>query len=59
MTAWAGRLGDIFWASMMVIVLLIVGFFILRLIGNTVGKGNIVGKVATGAANLATPGGNG
>lgn len=59
MTAWAGRLGDIFWASMMVIVLLIVGFFILRLIGNTVGKGNIVGKAASAIGNAATPGGNG
>ena len=56
---WAHRAGDIFWASMMVIVMLVVGFFILRLVANTVGKGNIVGQAATKFGNLATPGGQG
>lgn len=49
-----GLLGDIFWSSMIVIGLLIAGFFFLRLLAN-VGRGTIVTRTATTVAGAATP----
>jgi hypothetical protein len=49
----ASLVGDIFWSALMVVVLLIVGFFILRLAG----RAPVVGGVASKAASLATPAG--
>lgn len=47
-------LGDIFWSSMIVIGLLIAGFFFLRLLAN-VGRGTIVTRTASTVAGAATP----
>lgn len=44
---------DIFWASMMVLFLMIVAFFVIRLV-RRVGGGTFVGRGATGIAHLAT-----
>lgn len=49
-----GLLGDIFWSSMIVIGLLIAGFFVLRLVAN-LGRGSIITRTATTVANAATP----
>lgn len=51
-----GLLGDIFWSSMIVIGLLIAGFFVLRLISNA-GRGTIVTRTANSVAAAATPAG--
>lgn len=48
----AARLaGDLFWSAMMILVLLIVGVFVLRLVGRVPALSGFVGKVE----NLATP----
>lgn len=50
-----GRLiKDIFWASMMVLVLLAIAFFTLRVVAR-LGNGTIVSRGASGLAHLATP----
>jgi hypothetical protein len=49
-------LGDVFWSAMIVLGLLIVAFFVLRVLGN-VGRGTPVASVAGSAASLATPAG--
>jgi hypothetical protein len=49
-----GLLGDIFWSSMIVIGLLIAGFFFLRLLAN-VGRGGILSRASTTVAGAATP----
>jgi hypothetical protein len=48
----AARLaGDLFWSAIMILVLLIVGVFILRLVGRVPAMSGIVGKIE----NAATP----
>ena len=47
----AALLGDIFWSALMVVVLLIVGFFILRTVGRVPPLKGVTNKVAS----LATP----
>lgn len=49
-------MGDVFWSSMIVIGLLIVGFFVLRMIAS-LGKGTIISRGATSIATAATPAG--
>lgn len=52
----ARLMGDIFWSAMIVLGLLIVGFFVLRVLGN-VGRNTPVAGVAGTVARAATPGG--
>lgn len=43
--------GDLFWSAVMVLVLLVIGVFVLRLVGRVPALSGIVGKIE----NAATP----
>lgn len=49
-------LGDVFWAGLMTVVLLIIGFFLLRVIGNLT-KATPIGGIVNRVQRAATPAG--
>lgn len=49
-------LGDVFWAGLMTVVLLIVGFFILRMVGNLT-RNTPIGGLVSRVQSAATPSG--
>ena len=53
----ASMAGDLFWSALMVLALLIVAFFLIRLIAK-VGGGSVVTSVAAKVQSLATPQGS-
>jgi hypothetical protein len=56
MKGWTSLVGDIFVSAMIVLFLLVVAFFLLRIVGS-LGRGSWVSKVASTVGHAATPSG--
>lgn len=56
MKGWGSLLGDIFVSAMIVLFLLIVAFFILRIVGS-LGRGSWISKISNTVGHAATPNG--